>query len=60
MNDCPVCGVEYDERVGGSGDRTPSIETEGSRRVCAKVRYDKHNYGYAEMYVHDAVGRVEA
>lgn len=56
MNDCPVCGVEYDDRAGGLGaDRNPTVETAGHARVCSQHRYDRHNYAYVEVYIHRSV-----
>jgi hypothetical protein len=55
LNDCPACGIEYDERV--EDGRHPTVETDGPRRVCATVRYDKHDYGYAVLYIHEQVDR---
>lgn len=50
---CPNCGVEYDKKI--EDGRNPTVEVDGPRRVCTKFRYDKHDYGYVVVYVHEPV-----
>lgn len=53
--DCPVCGIEYDRKEITEGGRDTTVETDGERRVCARVEYDRMNYARPTVYIHEPV-----